>query len=594
MEPGNALVILDDASPGTGTLRRFKNAERVIQAFEAGEVVDAFRALESARSSGHFLAGFFAYELGRVLQGAPTASTARSQTPLLWFGVYAEPETIARADLSARGRAYATALRHDWDAAAYSARFVRAHAYVGAGDIYQVNLSFRSRFAFAGEPFDLYLTLRDRAQVKHGAYVDTGPMQILSLSPELFFDISRDGVITARPMKGTARRGRDAATDERAKAWLATSEKDLAENLMIVDLMRNDIGRVAGIGSVTVRDLFAVETYPTLHTMVSTVTGHLRPDAGLTEIVHAIFPCGSVTGAPKIRAMEIIGELEDSPRGPYCGAIGCFAPDGSAQFNVAIRTLAIEGREGTLGIGGAVVQDSNAEGEYAECLLKAQFFEGVRKPIGLIETLRWDGEFVRLERHLGRMQRSAAFLSLPFDLPSARRLLDEAVAGASRPLRVRLTLDEAGHFECETYPLGILPSQWSFAISPYRVDSGDELLRHKTTWRDAFDAERSRLEACLGADEALFLNERGELTEGSRTSLFVRRGQRLLTPAFSCGLLDGVFRRALLDAGECEEAVLMPGDLATADEVLLGNSLRGFVRGVPVRTPAGAPGSGPS
>jgi len=593
VEPVKAHVVLDDAS-GTGTIRRFTDAEQIIQAFDAGEVANAFRALESARRSGRFLAGFFAYELGQVLQGSPAASTGRSRTPLLWFGVFAEPETIARADLSARGRAYATALRHDWDAAAYTARFVRAHAYVGAGDIYQVNLSFRSRFAFAGDPFDLYLTLRDRAQVKHGAYVDTGPMQILSLSPELFFDISRDGIITARPMKGTARRGRDAAADEQTKAWLATSEKDLAENLMIVDLKRNDIGRVARIGSVTVRDLFAVETYPTLHTMVSTVTAQLRRDAGLTEIVHAIFPCGSVTGAPKIRAMEISRELECGPRGSYCGAIGCFAPDGSAQFNVAIRTLTIEGREGTLGIGGAIVQDSNAGGEYAECLLKAQFFEGVRKPIGLIETLRWDGEFVRLDRHLGRMRRSATFLSLPFDLPSARRLLDEAVAGASGPMRVRLTLDEAGHFECETHPLGLVPPQWSFAISPQRVYSGDELLRHKTTWRDTFDAERLRLEGYLGADEALFLNERGELTEGSRTSLFVRRGRRLLTPALSCGLLDGVLRRALLDAGECEEAVLMPCDLATADEVLLGNSLRGFVRGVPVRTLAGGLGSGPA
>lgn len=591
VEPGNALVVLDDASLGGGTLRRFADAERIIQALDASEVADAFRALEAARSSGRFLAGFFAYELGRVLQGVPVTSTGRSRTPLLWFGVFAERETIPRAGLSAHGRAYAAALRHEWDAAAYTARFVRAHEYIAAGDIYQVNLSFRSRFTFAGDPFDLYLTLRDRAEVKHGAYVDTGPMQILSLSPELFFDISRDGIITARPMKGTARRGRDASTDAQAKAWLATSEKDLAENLMIVDLTRNDIGRVAKIGSVTVRDLFAVETYPTLHTMVSTVTAQLRRDASLTEIVRAIFPCGSITGAPKIRAMEIICELESSPRGPYCGAIGCFAPDGSARFNVAIRTLAIEGHEGTLGIGGAVVQDSNADAEYAECLLKAQFFEGARKPIGLIETLRWDREFIRLERHLGRMQRSAAFFSLPFDLPSARRSLDEAVVEASAPLRVRLTLDEAGRFACETYPLGFLPLRWLFAISPHRVHSADELLRHKTTWRDAFDAERLRLEECLGADEALFLNERGELTEGSRTSIFVRRGQRLLTPPLSCGLLDGVLRRALLDAGECEEAVLKPCDLATADEVLLGNSLRGLICGAPVGATTGGPSS---
>ncbi len=295
--------------------------------------------------------------------------------------------------------------------------------------------------------------------------------------------------------------------------------------------------------------------------------------------MRALFPCGSITGAPKIRAMEIIRALETSPRGLYCGAIGHFAPDGSADFNVAIRTITIADGEGTLGIGGAVVQDSNAAAEYAECLLKARYFDSVRRPIGLIETLCWDGDFVRRDRHLARMEASAEFLLLPFDRSAATAALARAAAQAREPLRVRLTLDEAGAFACTSVPLGAAPSHWTFALSPHLVASGDALLRHKTTWRDLYDEEQARL--AKNADEVLFCNERGELTEGSRSTIFLRRGGTLLTPALSCGLLDGVLRRELLEQGHCEEAVLTPDDLAGADEVLLGNSLRGLIRAEP-------------
>ena len=240
--------------------------------------------------------------------------------------------------------------------------------------------------------------LRARSAAAHGAFIDDGERQILSLSPELFFDLSPDGQLTAKPMKGTIARGADLQSDADARAALAASVKDRAENLMIVDLLRNDLGRIAEIGSVRVEDLFAVETYPTLHTMVSTVKARLKPGSDIAAIVRALFPCGSITGAPKIRAMEIIRELEASPRGVYCGAIGHFAPDGSARFNVAIRTLTIRGGAGELGIGGAVVQDSASGAEYDECLLKARYYEAARRPLELIETLRWspDEGFVRL------------------------------------------------------------------------------------------------------------------------------------------------------------------------------------------------------
>jgi para-aminobenzoate synthetase/4-amino-4-deoxychorismate lyase len=440
-------------------------------------------------------------------------------------------------------------------------------------------LSFRSRFAFLGDPLALYRGLRAASAARYGAYLDDGERQILSLSPELFFDLAADGKIAARPMKGTAARGEDPSADAEARAQLAASPKDRAENLMIVDLLRNDLGRIAEIGSVSVGDLFAVETYPTLHQMVSTVTARLRPATSVSAIVRALFPCGSVTGAPKIRAMEVIAALEQSPRGVYCGAIGCFSPDGSTRFNVAIRTLTITGNHGELGIGGAVVQDSVAEGEYAECMLKARYFEASRRPLELIETLKFTHAegFVRLDLHLARMARSAETFGIRFDIERAGRAL-EAVAGRDA-LRVRLTLSEYGEFACTSTPLAPNPESWTYTISPQKIVA-DALARHKTDWRDLYDSEFARLTKSLGCDEVIFLNERGEVVEGSRTNVFVMRDGKLLTPSLSAGALDGCLRGALIEEGRCVEATLVPGDLENG-EVYLGNSLRGLIPASP-------------
>jgi para-aminobenzoate synthetase/4-amino-4-deoxychorismate lyase len=505
--------------------------------------------------------------------------------PLLWFGVFDGMVTVADrvADVLAKdlnGRAYAGPLHHDWNEEEYRTRFDRVHGYIADGDIYQANLSFRSRFAFAGDPLALHLKLRERSAAAYGAYIDDGERQILSLSPELFFELSADGELTARPMKGTIARGSDLQSDADAKAALAASGKDRAENLMIVDLLRNDLGRIAEIGSVQVPDLFAVETYPTLHTMVSTVTAKLRPGADVATILRAVFPCGSVTGTPKIRAMEIIRELEVSPRGIYCGAIGHFAPDGSARFNVAIRTLTIRDGAGELGIGGAVVRDSRSRSEYDECLLKARYYESARRPLELIETLRWSPleGFVRLDAHLNRMARSARFFGIPFDRD--RLVLPDDGAEARR---VRITLNEAGAFACTTAPFGKSPARWSYAISPKHVPSGDLLARHKTNWRELWDGEAARLARETGCDEVIFLNERGEVAEGSRSTVFVKRGSVLATPPLSAGILDGVLRREMLDAGECYEAPLTPDELRTG-KVFFGNSLRGMIEAVPTET----------
>ena len=321
--------------------------------------------------------------------------------------------------------------------------------------------------------------------------------------------------------------------------------------------------------------------------MVSTVTATLRPGTDVAAILKALFPCGSITGAPKIRAMEIIDALEESPRGVYCGAVGHFAPDGSANFNVAIRTLTIAGGHGELGIGGAVVYDSTAPSEYEECLVKARYYEAARKPLELIETLRYaPGEgFTRLERHLARMAASAPVFGLAFDRARALRNLQSAVFGAAGPMRVRLTLDEDGEFAATAAPLaGPAPARWRYAISPERVTSTDLLLRHKTNWRALYEREHARLSSETGCDEVLFLNEHGELAEGSRTNVFAEIDGVLVTPPLSAGVLDGCLRRELLDAGDCVERTLTPADLAGAARVYLGNSLRGLISASPAQS----------
>jgi para-aminobenzoate synthetase/4-amino-4-deoxychorismate lyase len=562
-----------------------------ISADSAAQVPAALAAAATALAAGHHVAGWLAYELGYALEShflrlpsAPRIASAATGTapanasrageaglPLLRLGVFDAPAADAPAST---GQAYAGPLRHDWDEAAYLQRFTEVKEKIAAGDIYQANLSTRARFAFAGDPLALYERLRAAAHAPWCGFVDDGERQVLSLSPELFFALEADGAVEARPMKGTAPRHGD---DLAEGAALAASAKDRAENLMIVDLIRNDLGRIAEIGSVAVKALFDVETYPTLHTMVSTVTARKRPDAGIADILRALFPCGSVTGAPKIRAMEILRELEDSPRGAYCGAVGYFAPDGSAKFNVAIRTLtitgAVTGAEGVLGIGGGVVQDSAAAAEYAECRLKARFFEEERPPLQLIETLKYYGAFVRLESHLTRMAGSARVFGLAFDGQRARAALEGAVAGRSGPQRVRLTLDETGRHDATAAPLEPNPPHWTYALAAARIRSSDLLQRHKTSWRALYDRHASL------ADETLFCNERGELAEGARSNIFIERDGVLLTPPLSAGALDGRLRAELIAQGRAREAVLMPGDLKDGT-VYCGNSLRGLIRAV--------------
>ena len=586
MIAGDPVILLDDAGRGDGGALLLSAPQRIVVARTPAEVEPALAQIEAALGNGLYAAGFFAYELGYLLEPrlAPLLPATRD-VPLLWMGLFRAPQrldapAVRRWLPSADAAAPACDPRPSMDRQAYRAAFARARTLIAAGDAYQVNLTFKLDFRYDGEPRALYAALRRRQRVGHGALIATPDFHVLSLSPELFLRAG-DGRIEVRPMKGTAARAPTPAADAAVRARLQADEKSRAENLMIVDLLRNDLSRLSPPGSVRVTDLFTVETYRSLHQMTSGITARC-PAPGLRPLLAALFPCGSVTGAPKIRAMQIIRELESRPRGVYCGAIGLLAPNGEAFFNVAIRTLLLwpDGR-GELGIGSGVVFDSEADAEYDECLLKAAFLMQPEPPLALIETLAWQPAtgYRLLQRHLDRLSRSARWFGIPCGAGAARHRLEEPAAPfAAMPMRVRLLLDEDGGIAITAGPLdssgGDAPLRWRF--SQRTVCSRDPLLYHKTTRRELYEAELAAARAA-GCDEVLFRNERGELTEGAWTSLFVRRDGPLLTPAASSGLLDGTLRRELLETGVAQEAVLRPEDLRGAAAILFGNSVRGLM-----------------
>ncbi len=514
--------------------------------------------------------------------------------PLIWLGLYKQPTEMTSREVehwlathTRSGTYHFTDVTLAWDDAFYQERFAQVQEKIRAGDIYQLNLTFKARFRLSGSPLTFFLDLRQKQRVAYGGIVDTGKVTVLSASPELF--IEQEGrKIATRPMKGTAPRAGTLEFDALARRQLAEDVKQRAENLMIVDLMRNDIGRISEIGSVHVTDLFTVETFQTLHQMTSGVEATLKDGIGIDELLHGIFPPGSVIGAPKIRAMELIAALETEPRGVYCGAIGHISPAGRALFNVAIRTAVVfRDAFGEMGIGSGVVFDSAGSKEYAECLLKMKFLTDPVKPFELIETLLFEPGgigFALLERHIDRLKTSARYFAFACDEAAVRRALQEAVAGKNERLRVRLLLSEQGRLTVTTTPL---PSPgpdavMSFVVSETKLSSADIFLFHKTTRRDLYDREWQHFHDSVGADEVIYLNERGELAEGSRTTIFLERNGQLVTPALSSGLLPGTLRAELIADGRAVEAVLTLEDLQTADAVFLGNSVRGLLRAAPL------------
>ncbi len=453
------------------------------------------------------------------------------------------------------------------DEADYRRRVESIRAYIAAGDCYQVNLTFTRRFAWFGDPLALYAGLRVRQPVRYGGIVRWNGGAVVSLSPELFVERCGARLLT-RPMKGTAPR-------YEAPETLGNSEKDRAENLMIVDLLRNDLGRLAEPGSVRVEKLFEIEAYPTVWQMVSQISARVREGTPET-VLRALFPCGSVTGAPKIRAMQIVRELEDGPRGLYTGAFGWIDPAGDLRLNVAIRTLelAADG-SGSLGVGSGIVADSDAAAEWQECSLKAAFLTEHDPGVELIETLRAeDGVFPRLAAHLDRLQRSAAWFGFPCDLLAVRAALAAQVGGGLR--RVRLTLGKDGVPRASGAELTPEPAGQRWArLASVPVNGDDPLRRHKTTARVLYDHALGELADDPETFDLIFLNLRGEVAEGARSTVFVPRGGVLLTPPVASGALPGVLRGELIATGRAKEAVLAAADLT--GEFYLGNALRGLL-----------------
>jgi para-aminobenzoate synthetase / 4-amino-4-deoxychorismate lyase len=589
------FILLDDARPeGASDARLYENPREVVVARRAEEVGPALERLEELRGQGFELAGYLAYEAGLALEPklAPLAA-ARSGAagPLLWFGAFEGYQAIPAQDvpawLAARGGgglAQVGPVEPQLSPGGYAAAFSALQEAISAGDIYQANLTFPLAGSYRGEPLALYAALRPAAGAGYGGVVFDGSHWLLSCSPELFF-AERDGAAMVKPMKGTRPRGRDGAEDARLAAELVASEKDRAENLMIVDLLRNDLSRVAEAGSVRVENAFAVETYPTLHTMTSTVRARLQPGKGAVDMVRALFPCGSITGAPKIRAMELIHQVERDARGPYCGAIGRIDAGGEAAFNVAIRTLRLTPEENNrgkavLGIGGAIVADSDLLDEWRESLLKGGFVRLYAAGADLIETMRFTPEdgIALLELHLERIKASAAELGFAFDRHAVRNAIQALCFEADAPSRLRLVTARSGAISLELGKLpAALPDPVPCAVLPLPVDPGDWRLRHKTSDRGFYDVGlRAAKEA--GAMEALFVRDDGLVTEGCFTNLFVERDGVLLTPPAALGLLPGVLRRSLLEAGRAVEADLRLDDLAGG--FLIGNALRGLMRAV--------------
>ncbi|CAN5158207.1 aminodeoxychorismate synthase component I [soil metagenome] len=570
------FVLLDDARvSGAAAARLYVDPVQIVATRKSSEIAAALDVLRTATAGGLHAAGFLSYEAGAAIAGAPPPNTV-PETPLLWFGLFRSfteiaPDRVASL-LPHPAGAWASAPQPSIERATYDQSIARVQALISAGDIYQANLTFPATVATAGHPLALYAGLRERALAGYGGIVRTGTDWLLSLSPELFF-ACRDGKLIARPMKGTATRNVDPARDAVAIAELAGDEKQRAENLMIVDLMRNDLSRVAEPGSVAVPALFAVETYPTVHQMTSTITAALQPGKGAIDVLAALFPCGSITGAPKLRAMEVIGEVESAPRGAYTGSIGRIDAGGrDAAFNVAIRTLTLNNGTARMGLGSGIVADSRAGPEWFECLAKGAFVASPRR-FDLIETMAFDPitGLLRLEAHLERMKASARIFGFAFDRHAARNELQAATFRLRRPSKVRLLLAKSGAMAIETRSLPEAPAEVSVAHMCLPVDSRDFRLCHKTTDRNFYDEARR----ATGAFEVVFTDGDGFVTEGSFSNIFVRRGDALLTPPLEQGLLGGVLRNEMLRDGKAIEAKLRLEDLQGS--FFIGNSLRGLL-----------------
>ncbi|MGS0740728.1 aminodeoxychorismate synthase component I [Glaciimonas sp. GG7] len=605
------FALLDDRSAGqtAAVSRLYTGYQRTLQCHDIGQFASLLEQMQQALREGMQAVTLLRYELGAALHGVPAVAVDAPLAEVLLF-THCQKLTMTEVDswleqhaceeerkAMAAGSACIPVsgiakVRPNIDTTEFNAAIARIHAYIEAGDTYQVNYTYRLHFDVYGTPLALYRQLRERQPVPYGALIALPDGRaVLSLSPELFVRHAQ-GVLTARPMKGTAPASGDLLQNQQTALALAADPKNRAENLMIVDLLRNDLGRVAQPGSVHVPKLFEVSRYNTVLQMTSTVQAQLRDDVSLTELMIALYPCGSITGAPKLRTMQIIAELEAAPRHLYTGAIGWFdAPTGERCIgdfcmSVPIRTLLLDTessdgvRHAEMGVGAGIVHDSVAADEYAECALKATFLTGLRAPFSLFETIyatRQDGCRHR-DLHLARLQSSATYFGCVFDAPQLHARLDAHCAGLTDTgaYRLRLSLSADGTILITSALLLALTQPVKVLLASTPMQANDLFLRHKTTWRSRYDQAWKYAEQ-QGAFDMLFFNQDGELTEGGRSNVFVKLAGRWYTPPLVCGLLPGVMRNVILNdpAWDVSERKLSREDLQAAEQVMLCNALRG-------------------
>jgi len=594
----NAMLHLAATKPDSVLLHSTRRSEEdfrsflfvdpvaILKACRADEITTTVAKVDAALRDGFFVAGFAAYDSG-----------AGDDWPLLWFGVYRDAtifdhrsgayvrgematkiaQNVGESDES--GCAAIRNLHFNISEEKYAEKIAAIHELIRCGDSYQANFTGKLNFDFDGSAEALYRELICKQAGSYAAFVNLGERKILSFSPELFFK-TKDDRITTRPMKGTVARGCTTQADLQNATWLQKDEKNRSENVMIVDLLRNDIGKICEFGSVGVEDLFAVDRYETLFQMVSTVKGSLRPSVGMTEIFSALFPSGSITGAPKKRTMEILNELESCKRGIYTGAIGFASPENESCFNVAIRTVTLDGTRGEMGIGSGITIGSVAEDEFAECLLKGRFLTNREDDFELIESLLWDGEkYPLIELHLDRLLDSAEYFSFAMTRKIAQDFLLQHAPAHGERCKLRFTANRNGAMQIAASVLGNSTTECRVKIAHVRVDSADRFLYHKTTRRAFYNSEFAKAQS-EGFDEVLFLNERGELCEGAISNLFLELDGKLCTPPIECGLLGGVYRRKVLAESvatlPAREKILRMDDLLRAKNIYLTNAVRGM------------------
>jgi para-aminobenzoate synthetase/4-amino-4-deoxychorismate lyase len=550
---------------------------RILQSFEHSSVIPLLEEIEAAAAAGLHAAGFITYEAAPAFDPAMTTHP-RGALPLAWFGLFKSARRHHRLPGSSSLPIEPLHWQPTVDLTDYKQAIQSIRSAIEKGDTYQANFTLRLRTAYQDDPWSLFARLVTAQPVRYAAYADIGEHVICSASPELFFSLSGTD-IAARPMKGTARRGLTSAKDRRMALDLYNSQKNRSENLMIVDMVRNDLGRIAKPGTVRVESLFDLETYESVHQLTSSVTA--KTTHPIADIFGALFPCASITGAPKVRTMELLADLETSPRGIYTGALGFVSPDRQAQFNVAIRTVHIDRQRqvAEYGTGGGIVWDSQADDEYRECGAKALVLRLERPRFALLETLSWspvEGFFL-LERHLDRLLESADYFDYPFDRSATRQIVLLSIDEANeQPRRVRLLLHRNGQVRVESRPMEVsAETGWRIALSTSAIETNDLFLYHKTTAREVYDRAR---ESAPGYDDVLLWNAAHQVTESTLGNLVFGIGGRLFTPPVDDGLLAGTFREELLSIGELEVRQLNCQDLPEVDDLWLINSVRRWIR----------------